>query len=448
MKFLAVLFEILWARRAIVVVATLASLAGGFVVLEASPKRYVATARVVLDYIKPDPVTGVQVGRKQVEAYIESQMEFIHSYSVSGPAAEALGLMDNPDLIDRYAALPGEKPEYPLWVAQQVTATVTVAPYEDSNILEIRYRTSDPRSAEIGVEAIRSAYINATVASRRQNYELAAQGLAEKQAKLRAMLAETQAEQAQLERETGILMVEDKRDLDTETLFALVRPPPPNQQREVAAPVNAKTSEDLLQLNAALAQAEGVLGPNNPKLQALRLQQRLLKEQAARAASAAGDFGQQRLAAEQATAARIEQQKAKVLADRIKVLRIRLLQDLIDAYTTQIKSLTNSINEMRQVATAETTTIIAVGASTANPVPTFPNPTLILGGTGGLGLVLGALLALLCEMFARRVRNPRLLAQAAGAPLLAVVPRQTTAGRGVTTRRAPSLAWPRRKKAA
>ncbi|MBX3483742.1 Wzz/FepE/Etk N-terminal domain-containing protein [Phenylobacterium sp.] len=448
MKFLAVLFRILWGRRAIVLVATLASLVGGAIVVKTAPKRYVATARVVLDYIKPDPVTGVQVGRKQVEAYVTSQMQFIRDYQVAVPAAEALGLLDSPQFIESYAAIPeGDKPEYPMWVAQQIMASLTVKPFEDSNILEIRYRTRERQAAEGVVDAIRTAYISATVASRRQAYEANAAALAEKQAKLRAKLAEVQAEQAQLERQTGIMMVQGRMDLESRTLATLSNPPL-RRRPDLPAQLGPQATASLVRLNSALAEAETVLGPNNPRLVALRNEQRIAQQSVAQSTSVASQAAQQKIVSERVTSARVEQQKSKVLAERVTLLQLRLQQDLIDAYTEQIKTLTDSIAHMRQVAAADTTTIMSIGQVTSSPKPSFPNPTLIMGGTGALGVIGGALLALLCEMFARHVRDPRTLERAAGAPLLAAIPRQRPTRRGVAVLSRPTLAWPRRKKAA
>jgi uncharacterized protein involved in exopolysaccharide biosynthesis len=204
----------------------------------------------------------------------------------------------------------------------------------------------------------------------------------------------------------------------------------------------------MTRLNSALAEAETVLGPNNPKLIALRNEQRIVQQAAAQAATPASQVAQQRLAAEQATSARLEQQKQKVLAERLTMLQLRLQQDLIEAYTSQINSLTNGINAMRVGAAADTTTIVPIGAAKSNPRPSFPNPSLIMFGTGGLGLVLGSLLALLCEMFARHVRNPQTLEAAVGAPLLGVVPRWKPDGGKVTLRRGPALVRALRKRAA
>ena len=53
--------------------------------------------------------------------------------------------------------------------------------------------------------------------------------------------------------------------------------------------------------------------------------------------------------------------------------------------------------------------------------PSFPNRPLIIGGSFGLGLAFGLLIALLVELLDRRVRSPEDLTAALGLPVLAVL---------------------------
>ena len=71
--------------------------------------------------------------------------------------------------------------------------------------------------------------------------------------------------------------------------------------------------------------------------------------------------------------------------------------------------------------------------------PIFPNKLLILGGAIALGLGVGVLVALLAELFGRRVRGYEDLASAIDAPLLAIIAGPAKRRR----RRLPRLAWPR-----
>ena len=62
-------FGIIWARRFIILAATVASSIAAFLTVLLVEPRYEAEARVMLDVIKPDPVTG-QVMRPRLSAPI------------------------------------------------------------------------------------------------------------------------------------------------------------------------------------------------------------------------------------------------------------------------------------------------------------------------------------------------------------------------------------------
>ena len=60
--------RILWARRLLVLLPLVACLLAGLYVIAVAPKQYQASARVALNYIKPDPVTGTVIPSKMVDA--------------------------------------------------------------------------------------------------------------------------------------------------------------------------------------------------------------------------------------------------------------------------------------------------------------------------------------------------------------------------------------------
>jgi len=94
--------RILWAGRLIIVAATISCLIGAVVVVKIVPPRWTATARVMLNTLKPDPVTGMVVGGPGNKAYVATQTALITDYSVAGKVAEQLGWMSDPGMIRAY----------------------------------------------------------------------------------------------------------------------------------------------------------------------------------------------------------------------------------------------------------------------------------------------------------------------------------------------------------
>src|SRR5688572_17211650 len=97
--------RIFWARRFIVLVTMVASFLGAYVVTLLVQPRYEATSRVMLDVMRPDPITGNVIGRSEGR-YFDAQVELVRDYSVTGPVVDALGFLSDPVRIAQYQARP------------------------------------------------------------------------------------------------------------------------------------------------------------------------------------------------------------------------------------------------------------------------------------------------------------------------------------------------------
>src|SRR5271155_2182386 len=92
--------RILWARRWITVIATVSCVVGAALVVLVVPPRWEAHTRIMLDVIKPDPLTGQAI--VDASAYAATQAELIKDYTVAGKAVDQLGWLSDPALIDAY----------------------------------------------------------------------------------------------------------------------------------------------------------------------------------------------------------------------------------------------------------------------------------------------------------------------------------------------------------
>ena len=126
-------------------------------------------------------------------------------------------------------------------------------------------------------------------------------------------------------------------------------------------------------------------------------------------------------------------QKARVLAQADKMDRLNQMQADIAVKRDQYQKLASKAEEMKSIASAGDTNLEPLGNTNLPDEAVWPNKPAIIGSAIALGAVLGVLLALLVEFFARRVRSEDDLESATGAPVLAVVgrPRPTT---GLTPR--------------
>jgi uncharacterized protein involved in exopolysaccharide biosynthesis len=440
--------SILWARRLIIVLTTVAALIGGYTVILISPPRYLATTRVTLNYIKPDPVTGQVVPSKAADAYVSTQIRSIMDYQVAVPAVEALGWLDSPELSDIYASIPGEKPEFPEWVASRILSGVSANMVEDSNIIEIGFRAPSPEVATTVVDAIRDAYVKSSVTSRRQSAEAAANTLAADAARDTEQLAKLEDQKAAYEKATGLTIPEgSKSDVDT----MMIRDLGLGLNRAVTPAVAPPTVDmnsvvgTLSKLDTEIGRAAVQLGPTNPEVEKLKQRRvALLEAIGAKKATAAAKIDRYAQAA-RAEQSMFEAQKAKVLSQREKLLQLRLLQDEIQRRRADLSATTAKIIQFRQMSSINESGLTPIGQAELKPHPIFPIPPLILGGSGVLGLALGLLLALFVELLARRIRGTKDLQLAVGAPVFGAVPRVKVDARPRAGARAAAAGKPRRK---
>ncbi|HEX7946780.1 MAG TPA: hypothetical protein VF495_19085, partial [Phenylobacterium sp.] len=118
--------------------------------------------------------------------------------------------------------------------------------------------------------------------------------------------------------------------------------------------------------------------------------------------------------------------------DRVEV---RLVQDRIEAKSKAYADALKRVANARQQASTIESGLTSVGDVEALPDPAFPNKALILGGTGGFGLLAGLLFAFLTELLNLRIRTRSGLMAAAKVPILGSVPKVRTAAPATRSRK-------------
>lgn len=423
--------RILWARRLLVLLPLVACLLAGLYVIAVAPKQYQASARVALNYIKPDPVTGTVIPSKMVDAYITSQVRTIRDIQVAGPVAQRIGWLDNPDLIAAYdAATGGRGGDFERWAANRVVASTTVGRVADSNLIEIRFVSTSPEAAADIANVIRDAYIETTLQGRRRS----AEGAADLQLKLaeraRDELLALQVEKAGLEKQTGVVLADGGIDIEQARLGSLTAPPRTLKTRlRLGAAARGPYEIALARADAALQSLQANLGPQHPTVIQKQRERAVLAAQVAQAATRADRTARMTALEEQFKATMIEAQKEKVISRSDEVLTLRVHEDEISQKRRAFADAMKRALQMRQLATMEESGLSPVGEVAVPSTPIYPNPQMIIGVCIALGLAIGVLGCLLTEMLRLRVRSADQLEMAVGLRVLAVIPQIKTASR-------------------
>ena len=412
--------RILWARKILIASAAISCIIGGVLVMILLPPRWEAHARVMLNTIKPDPITGQIIGA-EYHTYTETQSQLITDYSVAGSLPDQLGWLSDPGLIAAYQR--GTKhsgEDFRHWAAQLIITNTRAQMLEPSNILDIKYMGQDPAQAKSVVDALRNSYIKVSLDLRRGDAQQNSRWYQDQAGKIRQELAAAHVAIADYERANGVFMADDKVDVDSAQLRALasqsLQATVPNLQPGVS-PYAAQLSE----IDTEIAQQAQRLGPNHPDLQALRARRQTIAELAAKEKSSISSAVNSAAANATSIARAVQAQKEKVMGKSDKIARVRELQADIDLKQEQYDKALAKAAELSQEANVADSGVTSLGPPTVGDTPAFPKKPLVLGGSAFLGLAVGVLSAILAEMMARRVRGIEELQSTVDVPVMAVI---------------------------
>lgn len=425
--------RILWAHRLLTAAITAATIVGAIVAILVVPPSYEATTRVLLNVLKPDPVTGEVIGTQSSKTYIQTQIEIIKDYSVAGKAVDKLGWSSNPEIIDTYRAKTEGDQDIRRSLAQRIIDRTAVNVPPSTNILEITFRAASADEARSMANALRDAYIESGLDARREEATRNANWFRSQAARERELLTAADTAKTNYEREVGIVMQDDKTDIETARLRAL------SAQSSLGAPMVAAPAAatsaaamQLAQLDAQIAQAAKTYGPNHPAMVQLKVQRANLAkvaadEQQASQAQAAAATQAMRAGAGALTRA-VNEQTNKVIANRDKIERLTQLQAEVNLHREQMEKALARASSLTQEAAVAESGISVLSEAVAPRDPSFPNKPLILGGGAVLGVGIGLLLSLVLEFLNRRVRGPEDLVHGLDVPLLGIItsPRSTS----------------------
>jgi uncharacterized protein involved in exopolysaccharide biosynthesis len=417
--------QILLRRRFLIACCVAFCLAGVIAVSLILPPIWVAHAQVMLNTVKPDPVTGEMTAGTggALAAYESTQIALMTDYSVTGQVVDDLGLQTDPNFIQTYQNRSAEdQRDFRTFAADTIAKNIKVLPVKDSSILDIAYSSNSAGSATSIANEILKAYIKTALAFRTQSAEQSAQFYETELAKLKAKLDDAVAAETTYERANGLAMAGDKLDVDSARLEALANSPAPLVLPPPLADSSKSSELELSAVNAQIASASKTLGPNNPQMQELMrrksgLEALVAKDEAAvRAANGAAANGGGHTDRELAL------QKSRVIANSDKIGHLETLKQDVEQRRNDYQSAALKFATFRaQADQTSSGTFTPLPAHTPDS-PLFPNWLLEIPGALILGFMIGALTAVLIELFNRRVRVVEDLQQEFDEPVIGVIP--------------------------
>ncbi|MDG6079109.1 chain length determinant protein [Erythrobacter litoralis] len=414
-------FRILWARRLLIGATTAIALLLTMAVAVVMPPRYEATSRLMLDIVKPDPVTGETIAAQWARAYVGTQLQLVTDPRVASRVAERAGWTDSAEFAQEYRdSGAAERMDFQRWLAERVIENTTASMVPGSNILEITYASTTPEPAAELADLVRDAYVDQTLEFRQEAAQRNADWFDQQTQEIQTALAEAQEAKTDFERANGVILTDDLVDTDTARLRALAGSTPAGQVQTMAGGGVAPSAGQLAQIDAAIAAASRTLGPNHPNLQQLRQQRNALASSVAQESAA-----QPRMVTTGPSLSSLySAQQARVLENAGAANEARRLATDVLVLRDQYQQTAARAAQLEQEARSSESGLTLLNDAIIPQGKVFPNYPFLLIVSLAAGLGIGVLAALLLELFKRRIRGVEEL-QLIDAPVLGAMHAQS-----------------------
>ncbi len=442
------LLRILWARRQLVIVTTSVVVGIAILAFLILPKSYIATTSMVIDGRAADPLTGAAPNMPSTASVIATQIDVIASRAVALKVTDMLKLPTDEARAEE-TGLPQRTREG--W-AGELLGHLTVKPVPNSNVVRIQYEDEDPELAADVSNAFADAYMETSLALRLDPARQQSAWFEEQLQRLRGVVEERREKLSQFQRSHGIVATNDRLDVENARLEEISRQLLDAQRKSQEVDARLRQSQhatrgdraqevpeimsngllqslkaDLVRAESRLAELSERYGRNHPQFIAANAEvQELRQKIAAEVGKAQGSIEQAAQIAQRnlADAQRaFDQQKQHILElnrqrDELSV-QDREVQNAQAAYDAALQR----ASQLRLESQLTQTSVAVLDPAIAPRSPAGLGLFLSVALSLVFGGLLGTALALMLEMFDRRVRDGDELVSVAGLEVLGEVPR-------------------------
>jgi chain length determinant protein tyrosine kinase EpsG len=444
--------NILRARWGIVASIFVLVVGAALAVSLSMPKKYTATAQVLVDVKSPDPILGMLLPGQMAPGYMATQVDIASSPRVALGVVDQLRIADNPTAVEKWREETGGSGSIRHHYAELLLKSLDVKPSRESSVLNIAYTSSDPQFVAMVANAFAQAYIGATVDIKVEPARQTRGFFDTQTGSLRDRLEEAQRRLSSYQREKGIISADERLDVENARLLELSSQLTAVQAQLVEASKRRQIAQDALQagkpqdvpevlgsaliqqlkvdvarLESKIREQEAAYGTNYPAIVKMReevasLRQRIEMEMSTVVTSLGKQYQLMR-SREDELRGSLERQRAKVL--QIKQVRDELAVLQRDVENAQ-KAFDGAAQRLAQTSLESQSTqsnVVLLNAAVEPARPASPN----IPRNVALGVFTGALLgvaaAMLAELRKRRIRSTDDLAQSSGLPVIGYVRR-------------------------
>lgn len=447
---LAQFFSILRARWKLMLLVLGAALIGTALVNLLLQKSYTSTAAVLVDVKSPDPIAGMIFPGMSSPSYMATQVDVIQSDRVSQQVVRALRLNESASMREQWRDSTQGKGNFEAWLADLLRKSLEVRPSRDSNVITINYKSADPKFATAMANAYAQAYIDVSLDLRVEPAKQYGRFFDERSKQLREKVEQARAKLTALQKQKGIVGADERLDVENARLNelssqlvalqavgaetagrqALSRTSADQIQDTIGNPLISSLRIDLTRQETRLKELGERMGDSHPSIVELKasideLRQRIEKETARVSGGVA--------VSNSINQARLDQLRASLEAQRVKVLRLKETRDELAVLSADVESAQRAFEGVNlranqtELESRTTQTNLSVLNPASEPTqPSSPRSALNMLLSLFVGTLLGVGAAMLKELFDRRVRSASEVMQTLEMPLLGVLARKPT----------------------
>jgi polysaccharide biosynthesis transport protein len=440
-------FYILRARWLSALFVLLLTVGGAFAVSLLLPKKYTASASVMLDVRSPDPIGGMVLAGMMSPAYMATQVDLISSDRVARRAMKTLKMADVPGSRDQWREATEGRGDFEAWLAEALIRNLEVKPSRESNVISIGYSSVDPGFSAALANAFVQAYVDTALELRVDPARQYNTFFDTRAKQLRADVEAAQAKVSAYQNSKGLLATDGRLDIENSRLSELSTQlvmlqavaaesgsrqsqagERPDQMQEVLNnPVVAGLSSDLAREESRMKELTSRLGENHP--QVVEAKARLVElasriETATKRASGSVNVNNN------VNLGRVAQLRASIEAQRTKVMQLKTLRDEAGVLQRDVENAQRAYDMMSQrvnqtnIESKDTQTNVSVIKRATPPSrPTSPNVQRNVLIALFVGTLLAIGFALFRELIDRRLRTSADVLIELKQPLLVVLPK-------------------------
>jgi chain length determinant protein EpsF len=413
------------------------------------PKQYTATALLIVDQSRPDPVTGSSYTGNPSPAFMATQVDVLKSDRVAQNVVSKLGFTNDPDVRKLWKKEAQGEGNLDAWLVDRVRQSLDVKPSRESNVISVSFKDSDPTKAASIANSFVQSYLDVNLELRVDPARQYSTLFDSRAKELRANLERAQARLSVYQREKGVVIASDGQ-LDVESarlnelssqlvaLQALAAESGSRQsqaqaggsdrlQEVVNNPNLSALRADITRAEAKLQEISSRLGDNHPQVIESRANIASLRSRlAAETGRVTGSLGvsnsinRQREAEIRAT---LEAQRSRVQRMRTAREEGAMLVRDVDAAQRAHEAMLSRLNQTSLESQATQSNAYLLAQAVPPFVPSSPKLLRNVVLSMVIGTVLAIAAVILLEYVDRRVRTNEEISEVLGLPLLGILPK-------------------------